>query len=330
MWKRRELDRGHVIPKLPSGFSASFALSGRRSTPLTLSVVFGLIHILRFDTVVMPVTTTAAAFHITPVVIKTFIRHARKKTHKLAGWNNDEEATDDILYDEYVSKPWMHGSRKTHEECRDRGLHIVRAFLDMATHNTVESLQALCVLSLPSSVLPLTPSCSANTHIPSPPWAAVSPIRIPLSCCNRAADTLVEWFGPEEIKVVVGGEKWWQVRGMDSVDGEWITERQYLSNAKPPSGMKLSAADLDIVRMADLETVMVSDVVDILGRLHVLNTVSFTCMEVSLHVRPFSPICSVHVARSRRILLWLHQYVVHGSQEEETQHDVQTHIATKS
>jgi hypothetical protein len=86
----------------------------------------------------------------------------------------------------------------------------------------------------------------------------VSPVIIPLSCCNRSADTLIEWFGPEEINVVVGGERWWQVRGLDGIDGEWITERRYLSSAKGPSGPKLSATDLDIVRMADLEAVMVS------------------------------------------------------------------------
>jgi hypothetical protein len=50
----------------------------------------------------MPVTTAAAAYHIAPVVIKTFIRHTKRKTHKLANWSNDEEATDDIFYDECV------------------------------------------------------------------------------------------------------------------------------------------------------------------------------------------------------------------------------------
>jgi hypothetical protein len=44
---------------------------------------------------------------------------------------------------------------------------------------------------------------------------------------------------------------------MDGIDGEWITERGYLNNSKPPSGSKLSATDIDILRMADLEAVMV-------------------------------------------------------------------------
>lgn len=42
-----------------------------------------------------------------------------------------------------------------------------------------------------------------------------------MSHCNQAADIIVDWFGPEEIQTVVGGERWWQVRGLDGVDGEW-------------------------------------------------------------------------------------------------------------
>lgn len=100
---------------------------------------------------------------------------------------------------------------------------------------------------------------STNTHVPSPFWAAVSPVVIPLSTCNRAADALIDWFGPEELKKVVGGERWWQVRGLDGIDGEWITEKEYLGDIKDVAskGMNLSGDDLDILRMEHLETVMV-------------------------------------------------------------------------
>jgi hypothetical protein len=87
----------------------------------------------------------------------------------------------------------------------------------------------------------------------------VSPVCIPLSCCNQAADTLIDWFGHDDIKVTVGGERWWQVRGMDGIDAEWITERAYLSEAKPCSGPKLSPTDQDITRMENLEAVMVRE-----------------------------------------------------------------------
>jgi hypothetical protein len=60
-------------------------------------------------------------------------------------------------------------------------------------------------------------ACSANTHIPSPWWAATCPVQIPLSCANDAADVIIDWFGPEELKVIVGGERWWQVRLTPSI-----------------------------------------------------------------------------------------------------------------
>lgn len=108
-------------------------------------------------------------------------------------------------------------------------------------------------------------SCfSTNTHVPSPYWAAVSPVHIPLVTANRAADVLIDWFGPEDLKTVVGGERWWQVRGLDGIDAEWITEREYLSPAKASNegaGPKMSESDKDILRMENLETVMVRQAV---------------------------------------------------------------------
>ena len=96
--------------------------------------------------------------------------------------------------------------------------------------------------------------------MPAPYWAAVSPVVIPLQSCNRAADPLIEWFGPEDLRTVVGGEKWWQVRGMDGIDAEWITEKEYLSEkpAQAAAGRKLSTEDTNILRMEHLDTVMVS------------------------------------------------------------------------
>jgi len=71
---------------------------------------------------------------------------------------------------------------------------------------------------------------------------------------------LIEWFDPDELDKVVGGERWWQVRGLDGVDGEWITETEYLSkfHAPSPSGKKLSEEEQNILQMEHLDTVMVS------------------------------------------------------------------------
>lgn len=70
---------------------------------------------------------------------------------------------------------------------------------------------------------------STNTHVISPPWSAVVPVLIPLSSCDDAARSLVEWFHPDELTHVVGGERWWQIRGLDGLEAEWVTEKEYLS-----------------------------------------------------------------------------------------------------
>ena len=41
---------------------------------------------------------------------------------------------------------------------------------------------------------------------------------IPLSKCNEAADLLIKWFEPKELINIVGGERWWQVRGLDGIE----------------------------------------------------------------------------------------------------------------
>ncbi|TFK55444.1 alpha/beta-hydrolase [Heliocybe sulcata] len=166
----------------------------------------------------MGVNTFSAAVHITPVVIKTFLKHSKRKgQHFVDG--DAEVATDDIFFDE--------------------AFHIVQAFLDLGTKNTLESFQAF-----------------TNTHVPAPPWAAVAPVVIPFKSCNNAADVLIDWFGPDDLKNVVGGERWWQVRGLDGIEAEWITEKEYLSDGAPEKGKKVDWATRLIKQMDHLESVM--------------------------------------------------------------------------
>ncbi|KAJ3972558.1 hypothetical protein EV361DRAFT_904837 [Lentinula raphanica] len=169
----------------------------------------------------MGISTVSAAAHITPVVIKTFFKHGKRRAQKYKDSVKEEEALDDIFFDE--------------------AFHIVKAFIELGTRNTIESLQSF-----------------TNTHVPAPYWAAVAPVRIPLSVCNDAADVLIDWFGPNELKHVVGGERWWQVRGLDGIDGEWITEKAYLSSdsLNTESGGDLSKTDEMILRMQHLEPVL--------------------------------------------------------------------------
>ncbi|KAK0191165.1 alpha/beta-hydrolase [Armillaria mellea] len=169
----------------------------------------------------MTVSTISSAVHITPVAIKTFFAHGKRRAQKYKNGDTGEDAKDDIFFDE--------------------AFHIVKAFIEMGTRNTIESLQAF-----------------TNTHVPAPYWASVSPVRIPLSSCNQAADILIDWFGPEELKQVVGGERWWQVRGLDGVDGEWITEADYLSDLNVKNDKNISKDDQNILRMMHLDRVMIS------------------------------------------------------------------------
>lgn len=93
--------------------------------------------------------------------------------------------------------------------------------------------------------------------MPAPYWVAVVPVKIPLSSCNRAADSLIDWFGPEELKHVVGGERWWQVRGLDWIDGEWITEKEFLEDTPVPDDVEQAEDEKTIHQMESLDRVMV-------------------------------------------------------------------------
>ena len=143
-----------------------------------------------------------------------------------------------------------------------RGFNIVKAFIELGTYNTIESLQALCVKRARTRNPPHSrysfPS-STNTHVPAPPWAAVAPITIPILTCNAAADLLIEWFGPDDLKYIVGGHKWWQVRGLDGVDAEWITEREFLRDLDEEMvpERKLRWEEETVLRMEHMDAVMV-------------------------------------------------------------------------
>ncbi|KDN49521.1 hypothetical protein RSAG8_02223, partial [Rhizoctonia solani AG-8 WAC10335] len=64
----------------------------------------------------MPLTTTGAAAHLTPTVLSTFLKHYQAKVHKLKH-GGEEQLTDDILF--------------------NQAFHIVKAFVELGTHNTV-------------------------------------------------------------------------------------------------------------------------------------------------------------------------------------------------
>ncbi|CAO1621755.1 unnamed protein product [Parajaminaea phylloscopi] len=133
----------------------------------------------------MTITTLGAARHITPTVIRTFFKHWIEQAKKDRE-DRHLEATDELLFHE--------------------AFQIVKRFIQLATSDTVEAIQAF-----------------TNTRIPTPPRATVVPALIPLSSCDRAAKAIIDYFGPEDLQRVVGGEKWWQVRGLNGVEAQWVS-----------------------------------------------------------------------------------------------------------
>lgn len=142
----------------------------------------------------MTISTVGAARHISPTVISTFFKHYFRQAKK----SKDDrrlEATDELLFDE--------------------AFHIVKRFISLGTADTVEALQAF-----------------TNTRIPSQPFTTLVPTLIPLSSCDQAARALIEYFGEEDLKNVVGGERWWQVRGLNGVEAEWVAMTKDWKHAK--------------------------------------------------------------------------------------------------
>ncbi|KAG8979008.1 hypothetical protein FRC05_009218 [Tulasnella sp. 425] len=125
-------------------------------------------------------------FKLGPIMLSTLITHFLNR--ELA--TKDSKAREELLYDEAFT--------------------IVKSFMEASTKHTVEELQAF-----------------SNTRIPAPPWVRTVRVMIPLSSCDKAADKLIEALGGKEMaKQTVGGTRWWQVRGLDGIPGEWIVVRK--------------------------------------------------------------------------------------------------------
>jgi len=134
-------------------------------------------------------------------------------------------------------------------------------------------------------------------------------VLIPLKTCNEAADHLIKWFGPEELERVVGGDRWWQVRGLDGIDAEWVAEEEDLApdsdEFHKKDGKKLKDTDADILRMEKLESVMVCAATNYL--LLAWLTREFSCM--FMVVCGISTCCYYLITSRRRLFLGVNKSV---------------------
>jgi acetyl esterase/lipase len=100
----------------------------------------------------------------------------------------------------------------------DEGLHLVRSFLEFASHNTVDELQAFTA-----------------QWVPHPQWIKVDVQSVSDEHLSKAAELIQQQLGPDGIKEV-GGRQWWQWRRPNSpLEAEWI-EMKSDANARKQSG----------------------------------------------------------------------------------------------
>ncbi|KAL1678968.1 hypothetical protein EV122DRAFT_210830 [Schizophyllum commune] len=148
----------------------------------------------------MPAVNTLlaeSALRAGPLVLETLVKHyfakLKRDTEKQAKTKLSEE---DLLYDQAFT--------------------IIKAFLNEASLHTVEEIQGF-----------------SNTRTPAPPWVKVVRVLVPLESCDKAAEYIVAALGGVDMaKRVVGGVKWWQVRGLKGVDGQWICTKKDYQEAK--------------------------------------------------------------------------------------------------
>ncbi|KAL7784971.1 Alpha/Beta hydrolase protein [Trichoderma ceciliae] len=126
--------------------------------------------------------TTSVSLAVTPTVVTTLFAHYLNKK------NLKEHPTTHLSYDE--------------------GLHLIRSFLEYASHHTVEDIQGFTA-----------------QWVPNPQWIKLESVTIPDEHLGLAAELIEGELGPDGIRRV-GGRKWWQWRGPKGpLEVEWIEMR---------------------------------------------------------------------------------------------------------
>ncbi|KAF9243236.1 Alpha/Beta hydrolase protein [Melanogaster broomeanus] len=147
--------------------------------------------------------TRRVAQKLGPVVLGTLLKHYFDRVKKEAasdGTAITQLRQDELLYDE--------------------AFNIIKRSMSLnrcgAYSHSVEELQAFSV-----------------TRTPSPPWVHAIRAIVPMSCCDEAASLIIQALGGEEHATrLVGGTKWWQLRDITGIAGEWMMKRKDWQEAK--------------------------------------------------------------------------------------------------
>ncbi|KAK2014213.1 alpha/beta-hydrolase [Colletotrichum eremochloae] len=141
----------------------------------------------------LKLNTTSVSLAVTPTVVSTLFSHyLNRKPSK--------------------QRPDAHLSY-------DEGLHLVRTFLEFASHHTVEELQAFTA-----------------QWVPHPQWVKVEDVAIPETQLETSAKLIEGQLGPAGVRAV-GGRKWWKWRKPQSpLKAEWIEMRADYNERKKNGG----------------------------------------------------------------------------------------------
>ncbi|KAI1625122.1 esterase/lipase [Exophiala viscosa] len=137
----------------------------------------------------MPITTVGVGAAVTPTVVKTCISHYTNRKPRRY------KPTAHISYDE--------------------GFHLIRRFLEYASHHTVDDLQAF-----------------TQQWVPTPAWVRTENIPIGREHTTKAAQLIIDELSKSGVQQV-GGSQWWQWRPAGTeLKGEWIEMRAHYNELK--------------------------------------------------------------------------------------------------
>ncbi|BEI91097.1 uncharacterized protein CcaverHIS019_0311670 [Cutaneotrichosporon cavernicola] len=158
--------------------------------------------------------TTSVAFAAGPTIVSTFLSHCVTWPTRRRPRNAKSSSVSP------TSLETLPGNQLRYEE----GLNVIRRFLDFASRHGVEEVQGFTA-----------------QPVPVPRWVRRKVVTIPESLIADAADILtrhLESYGPDGKGLkLVGGGKWWQVRGR-VLEGEWIEMRKDYEKRKEVKRMK--------------------------------------------------------------------------------------------
>jgi hypothetical protein len=140
-----------------------------------------------FQPLIRPLNLAWLGAHSSWVVLSTFVKHT-------------------------IATPSRKGTSTAHKfMAYDQAFEIVKSFLQQASHDTVEALQAFC-----------------NTFVPSPFYVLIVRVLIPPECTREAADILIQHVGEDKCLEELGGKQWWQRRPRSDgcLEAEWISMKK--------------------------------------------------------------------------------------------------------